>query len=321
MTENIEAKNKKFVDDTKVIKLINEEEDVEMLQEDLNKMFSWQTKNSMKFNGKKFQLMRYGSNEDMKNSTSYFTENMEDVIQQFSSLRDLGITMSDNAKFDNHVDKVVKTVRRKVGWILRTFSTRRTDVMKQLWKTLAQCHVDYCSQLYKPGTAQGMLAIEKLFFDFSSRIPEVRTQNYWARLKHLKMLSQERRMERYRIFYIWKIIEQKAPNCGVEVAAENERLGRRCLIPSLQRNGRTAIQTLREQTFQVEGARLFNCIPKKLREVHSMDDFKEGLDLWLATVPDEPRMGGLVPSAVCGVTGRQSNSLLAWTRARTNQGA
>ena len=52
-----------------------------------------------------------------------------------------------------------------------------------------------------------------------------------------------------------------------------------------------------------------------------MDDFKEGLDLWLATVPDEPRMGGLVPSAVCRVTGRQSNSLLAWTRARTNQGA
>ena len=67
-----------------------------------------------------------------------------------------------------------------------------------------------------------------------------------------------------------------------------------------------------------EGARLFNCMPKKLREIHTLEEFKVELDQWLATIPDEPRMGGLTPSAVCGVTGRQSNSLLAWTRGRTN---
>ena len=70
-----------------------------------------------------------------------------------------------------------------------------------------QVHIDYCSQLHKPGTVQGMMAIEKLFFDFSAKIPEVRAENYWNRLKKLKMLSQERRMERYRVLYIWKIIE------------------------------------------------------------------------------------------------------------------
>ena len=265
--------------------------------------------------------MRYGAKEELKNSTSYFTEHMEDVIQQFASLRDLGIAMSESGKFEEHIDKVVRTVRRKIGWILRTFQTRRTDVMKQLWKTLVQCHIDYCSQLYKPGTAQGIAAIEKLFFDFTARLPEVRTENYWARLTKLKMLSQERRMERYRIFYIWKILEKKVPNCGVEVAKENERLGRMCAIPALQKNGRQAIQTLREQTLQIEGARLFNCLPKKIREIHSMEDFKDQLDQWLATVPDQPRMGGLTPTAVCSVTGRQSNSLLAWTRSITDMSA
>ena len=238
---------------------------------------------------------------------------MEDTIQQFSSLRDLGIIMSDNAKFDDHHDKVIRTVRKKIGWILRTFSTRRTEVMKQLWKTLVQCHIDYCSQLTKPGTIQGMMAIEKLFLDFTSKIPEVRTENYWARLKMLKMISQERRMERYRILYIWKILENKTPNCGIELAQENPRLGRKCAIPKLQKNGRQAIQTLREQSLQCEGARLFNCI----RELHNMEDFKEGLDQWLMRIPDQPRIGTLVPSAVCSITGRQSNSLLAWTRTTT----
>ena len=63
-----------------------------------------------------------------------------------------------------------------------------------------------------------MAALEKLFFDFTIKIPEVRTKNYWEILKHLKMLSQERRMERYRILYIWKILEGRTPNCGVELA-------------------------------------------------------------------------------------------------------
>ena len=265
MTEDTEVKNTKFVDDTKVFKKIDEEKDVEDLQTELNKLFEWQTNNSMKFNGKKFQVLRYGNNEELKNNTTYFTEEMEETIQQFSSLRDLGIIMSDNAKFDDHHNKVIRTVRNKIGWILRTFSTRRTEVMKQLWKTLVQCHIDYCSQLTKPGTIQGMMAIEKLFFDFTSRIPEVRTENYWARLKKLKMISQERRMERYRIFYIWKILEKRTPNCGVELAQDNPRLGRKCAIPKLQKNGRQAIQTLREQSLQCEGARLFNCIPRELR--------------------------------------------------------
>ena len=87
-------------------------------------------------------------------------------------------------------------------------------------------------------------------------------------------------------------MENKVPNCGIELAKENKRLGRRCAIPALQKNGRKAIQTLREQTLQIEGARLFNCLPKKLRDIHLMEDFKEQLDQWLATVPDQPRMAG-----------------------------
>ena len=164
-----------------------------------------------------------------------------------------------------------------------------------------------------PGQARSMQAIEKLFYDFSSRIPAVREQNYWMRLQSLKMFSQERRMERYQVIYIWKILENQAPNCGICLAPENTRLGRKCKIPRLEQNGRCAIQTLREQSFQINGARLFNCSPKRHREVRKdQDDFKYKLDIFLSSIPDEPRIGSLVPTAVCRVMARQSNSLLAW---------
>ena len=43
------------------------------------------------------------------------------------------------------------------------------------------------------------------------------------------------------------------------------------------------------------------------------DDFKEALDKYLSSVPDQPRMGSLIPEATDQPTGRQSNSLLART--------
>ena len=267
----------------------------------------------MKFNGSKFQIPWYGPNKELKNNTMYFTGQMEEVITQFSSLRDLGVIMTDDAKFDSHIEKVVRKVRQKVGWLFRSFYTRRLDILKQLWKTLVQCDIDYCSQLYMPSQSKGMQAIEKLFADFTAKIPALKEMNYWARLNHLKMYSQERRMERYRIFYVWKILEGYAPNCGIEITAENKRLGRKCKIPKLVTNGRKYIQTLRESSFQTNGARLFNSLPKKIREIRRDKElFKIELDKFLSSVPDQPKLGGLVPTAVCRVTAKQCNSLISW---------
>ena len=117
--------------------------------------------------------------------------------------------------------------------------------------------------------------------------------DYWVRLQHLQMYSQERRMERYRVIYTWKILESLAPNCGIEQSYDNSRLGRKVKIPSLVRNGRRSVQTLREQGFQINGARLF----KKIRDIkYNQEDFKEALDSYLSGVPDQPRIGSLVPT-------------------------
>ena len=127
------------------------------------------------------------------------------------------------------------------------------------------------------------------------------------------MYSQERRMERYRILYMWKVLEGFVPNCGVNLAQHNERLGRKVNIPGLKPNGRQAVQTMRENRFQINGARLFNSLPLKIRNMkYNQEDFKIELDNYLCSVPDQPRMGSLVPAATDQLSGRQSNSLMAW---------
>ena len=42
------------------------------------------------------------------------------------------------------------------------------------------------------------------------------------------------------------------------------------------------------------------------------EDFKAALEKYLSSVPDQPRLGSLIPEAKDQLTGRQSNGLLAW---------
>ena len=107
-----------FCDDTRVMGPVDTEEDVEKLQEDLDLIYTWQQENNMLFNGKKFEMLRYGANDELKCDTNYFTPELEDIIEVKNNLRDLGIIMSDNAKFEDHITHVCLKVKQKCGWIL-----------------------------------------------------------------------------------------------------------------------------------------------------------------------------------------------------------
>ena len=239
---------------------------------------------------------------------------MEAVIEQFSSLRDLGVILSDDGNFSEHVDHVCKKVRQKIGWLLRTFSKRENWFMKQIFNSLVQPHIDYCSQLWLPNKAGEMEKIEKLLKDFTARIPWLREESYWKTLEILKMNSEERRLERYRIIYTWKVLEGLVPNCGIETVGdknspeeETDRLGRRCKVPKTK----SLRKSQREQSFQVGGPKLFNSLPSSVRNITkcSIEDFKEKLDNFLTNIPDEPKIGGLIPGASDQLTAGPSNSI------------
>jgi hypothetical protein len=73
-----------------------------LLQEDLHKVYNWATTNNMQFNDSKFELLRYGKNYELKESTSYLSNNNQQ-IQAKASTKDLGITISATADLDNHI--------------------------------------------------------------------------------------------------------------------------------------------------------------------------------------------------------------------------
>ena len=69
MDENIsESLISIFADDTRLTKVIDKEEDIESFQNDLEELYTLAEENHMAFNGTKFELLRYGQNEELKMS-------------------------------------------------------------------------------------------------------------------------------------------------------------------------------------------------------------------------------------------------------------
>ena len=199
-----------FADDTRLMKEISNNMDVQYLQDDLDAVYQWTISNNMQLNGLKFEHLKYGKNEELKEQSKYCSDTGF-PIETKSMVKDLGITLDVNTTYDKHIENQIDKVSIS-SLIYRTFQTRDASVMLTLWKTLAVPHIDYCSQLWSPSKRYLIQQLETLQKSFLNGMLALRDLNYWEKLKTLKLYSLERRRERYRIIYTWNILEKNVPN-------------------------------------------------------------------------------------------------------------
>ena len=105
----------------------------------------------MKLNSCKFEHLKYGKDIESKNLSTYLTNN-NTIIENKNSVKDLGVWMSSDCSFTEHINKLISKTKDISSWILRTFNNRDRDIMITLWKSLVLPHLDYCSQLWSPST-------------------------------------------------------------------------------------------------------------------------------------------------------------------------
>ena len=282
-----------YADDTRIMNKIANIEDIYHLQNDMNAMYRWSETNNMVLNDLKFELLQYGRDNDLKLLGSYKTP-AGLKIDSKSEIKDLGVVMSSDLTFSKHINSVVSSVKDLIAWTLQTFYSRSQICMMTIWQSLILPRLDYGSQLWNPIRKADINALELLQRNFVKRIYGLGYLTYWEQLIELGLYSLQRRRERYLIIYLWKIFENFVPNPKpnqIYVKYDNHRLGRMCFIPTL-RNG--IYKELQMTSFSYNAAKLFNCLPKYIRDLTgcSKEKFKHTLDYYLKSIPDEPQIPG-----------------------------
>ena len=244
---------------------------METLQEELLKTYSWADLNNANFNCDKFEASRFkkmARNKTEEVDPAYTAYN-GDPIPFKENIKDLGVWMSANLSFDEHIRIITAKARQVSGMILRSFKSRKTSVLLPLLKSLVRSKVEYACPIWNPTDSTNINRLENIQRQFTSKFQRFREYDteldmticnvsYGERLKQLKLYSLQRRRERYVIIYMHKIKLGLVPNPCFEFTYN--RTNKFEFKPRTDRkNGR--------YSFFVMGPRLYNSLPAKLREL------------------------------------------------------
>ena len=151
-----------------------------------------------------------------------------------------------------------------------------------------------------PFRKKGINDIENIQRTFTKKIEGMEELNYHQRLKELKMYSMERRRERYVIIYGYQQLEGIKENV-LKLKTSGRSGARRIQLGDVKFYGSDGVRMLPSARTQIlnsparQTERLYNCMPKELREITgvTVESFKKDLDKWLMEeVPDQPRCEG-----------------------------
>ena len=290
---------KMFADDSKLISSIKNQQDREKLIMDLKELLKWTEMNSMRFNDDKFQLLQIGPHEHLKQPYSHNNIN----IKKSDHVKDLGVYISEDCTYKHHINEITNNAQNYASWLLRTFTSRREDVMILLLKTYLIPRLEYCCPVWNPTQINLIERLEATQRTFTSKIENLEGMNYHERLNHLKLYSLQRRRERFILIHTFRIYKQLAPNDLKIQFSLHPRLGLQC--KRLPLNSKiTKINNLRFNFFSHLAPRLFNLIPGEIKNVNTVDAFKNKLDELLKHIPDTPPTPGYKRV--------NSNSLIEW---------
>ena len=193
-----------FADDLKMYGPSSKKDD---LQTDLDELAAWQDTWLLRFNTTdgKCKVMHVGP-QNAENK--YYLDGME--LPEIESEKDLGVLVSQNWKWENHINSFVKKATSLSAWVLRSVISRSLQVMLQIYKTFLRPHLEYCAQLWSPLPTHGnwslIMAIENVQRQFTRAIDGVGLLPYATRLKKLGLTTLLERRARGDLIETFRIL-------------------------------------------------------------------------------------------------------------------
>ena len=289
-----------FADDTRLLKEIQNTNDVTLLQSDLDEAVRWSLENNMSLHSDKFEYLCHTTGkskflQELPFSCEYFQYTTETgpYILPTPRVKDLGINIVPDLQWSPHINIICDSARKMTAWILSVFHDRSITIMLSLYKSLIRSKVEYCSPLWDPTKVEDIVTLESIQRHFTSKISSVAHLQYWERLQELKLMSLQRRRERYCILVIFKILHNIIPNDVGLIFVKNDRRGVRVKLPSIHRDAKMKYTTQYDDSFPVRAAKLWNSLPPALTTKNTMESFKPAVTSYLQSFPDHPPIQGL----------------------------
>ena len=209
MPDCVKSSIRLFADDCLVYRAIKNHTDHLKLQEDLNNLQKWAATWGMAFNVKKCYHM------NVKQKTSHFYTISDHILQQVQSNLYLGITFSEDLKWNTHIDQVRKKANSTFGFLRRNLHHTPQQCRRNAYLALVRSKMEYGCVIWDPYTKTDIDKLERIQRSAARFI----MKNYYSRqegcvtemLNQLQLPSIEVRRRHLRLTLMYKVVEGHVP--------------------------------------------------------------------------------------------------------------
>jgi ribonucleases P/MRP protein subunit RPP40 len=156
---------KVYADDSKMFAVVDHGEQANDLQSSVDSWVSDVDELDLNLTIEKCFVMHLGKNNAKH---TYYIKGIP--LKVTRTARDLGVTMSDDLRFKEHIDEVIKRSSTKACLILRCFQIDRVDPYIKLFESLVVPTIMYGSEIWSPQFVKDKKRLQRVIDKFYERV-------------------------------------------------------------------------------------------------------------------------------------------------------
>lgn len=149
LPHNISSKVRLFADDTAVYLTLTSADQSVTLQNDLKLLEKWELEWDMEFNPSKCQVIHVTKRKHPI-PTQYYLHGVH--LESVSSAKYLGVDISNNLTWDEHINRSTKKANQTLGFLRRNIKVRSEPIKSIAYQTLVKPQLEYASEIWSPHT-------------------------------------------------------------------------------------------------------------------------------------------------------------------------
>ena len=175
---------KMYADDVKLYCIYSDNKDCKKLQTDINNIANWAANWQLTISLSKTVMLHIGN----KNVRHAYELN-NNVIKSVTSVKDLGVYVSDNLSWRLHCTETAKRACKVANIILHSFASKSIKVYMKAFDTYVMPILEYCCFIWLPALVTDVNIIENVLRNFTRRAfykCGIARMSYSDRLKYVK---------------------------------------------------------------------------------------------------------------------------------------
>ncbi len=161
----------------------------------------------MSLNYDKCKVMHFGK----KNPRNEFTmldgvTGKAHILIPTETERDLGITLSVDAKWHEHVRKVAAKANSLLGWMKKAFMCRDVALWSRLYTTYIRPHLEFAAPAWSPHMRADFDRLERVQRRATKVMHDLKRFDYSTRLVKLNLSTLEERRKRGDLIQFFKLV-------------------------------------------------------------------------------------------------------------------